>query len=1084
MQLREPENDEPKDDRHGHKPMTQRLGPGIAGANETNKPLGHHGSGSNTVESHDSNAFDLDNTRVMPQPILTKEHTAFRRDQSSTPDVPALPVRSEPVVASDRENHDGNDGALAGSTGAGSLVPHKGHRNDGSTKTPIRIHLFVLYAEHHLALGPRNRIEGGDVGVRSRSRKCDGAQLIVGARSTISADDEVIAPSATLSDDVECGRILADVLIDHGIPLRSMHPFPASTMPVLPLASFTSTGSQAVTVAQGQVVTLMPGQYGDLTVHGSLVLNPGTYTFPTMSIGSHATVASAGPVTVMVANYLTAGHKAKLHPLFDKSAGHLQVFVAGTDPDTMIPTVSFGKHAKVRALIDAPHGTVALADHVCMTGAVAGFTIVTGHEVLVRCDSGFQDRSPGQSGSQQLSGAYGVPPGSNTAPAVGPVPADTGISLSIGLPIRDNAGLQTLISSVSDPKSAHFRKYISQNDFNATYGATVGDYDALQAWAAAAGFTTIATFANRLLLRVTGTAAQVQQALFVNLLYRERADGSLFIATDRNLSLNLSVPVLEINGLGDAILPLHAVLNGTGGGGSYRAADIRNAYLGVGSPLQSLDGSGQNVGIVEFASFVSDDVSKYFQTQKPAQGEDSPLPAPNVTLVVVEAPPLFAPGPPAGASDEANVDVEMVYAMAPKATISVFQGTTGITDRLDATLHGMATFTPSLTVASCSLGFGKSGNSQQAIDQMAAQGVSFITSSGDQGGVVGSDSEKMDHQTLVGGTILSTNQLEPDGTYPAVYYSSEGAWPLSGGGVISDVPIPDYQVGIMQISAGTNKGSTSNRNYPDVAMLAQDVEVFTSGSLSNTASGTSYAAPLWAGFTALMNQLSQQNNSGLMGFLNPTLYDIGITRGENGNSDLYAACFNDIQDNVSNGGYRAVAGYDLVTGLGSPKGGLIFQLTNLTPTVPLEFHQIRFIVGTGDDNLRGDSTATANVFLKDGEQFTVTLKAKDAGSWDNGTVHGPLDFDIPSTVTMLPTPSQALSAVQINLIQGGSFPETDDNWDITTLQVSLFNTGSLQLCQLDLVGNFRLGDGSNGLVRLTGSDGSSPKYPTGRNSGC
>lgn len=956
--------------------------------------------------------------------------------------------------------------------------------------TPVTIRSFVLYAEQRLVLGPGNPVEGGDIGVRSRSRESGGAQLIVGSRSRIWRDHEVIAPSVTLGDDVECGRILTDVFTDDGIPLRSEHPFPASAMPTLPLASVTSTGSQVVTVAEGQVSTLTPGNYGDLTVHGSLVLNLGDYVFSSITIGHHATLSSAGTVRVLVADYLSVGREARLHPLFDQTAGQLQILVAGTDPATEIPTVSFGEHAEVRALLGAPHGTIALADHVHVTGAVAGYVIVTGEEVQVRHEGGFPEKLPGQEGSQQLGGAYGVPPGPGTALAVGPVPADTGISLSIGLPIRDNAGLQATIAGVSDPKSPQFRQYVSQDAFNATYGATAEDYQALQDWSAAAGFTTIATFPNRLLLRVTGTAAQVQQALFVNLLYREREDGSLFIATDRDLSLNLSVPVLQINGLGDAVLPLHAALNGTGAGGSYRAADLRNAYLGVGTPLQSLDGSGQNVGIVELASFVGSDITGYFNTQLSAQGEDSPLPPPNVTLVEVEAAPIFAPGPPAGSSDETNIDVEMVYAMAPKAIISVFQGTTGITDRLDAILHGMATFTPQLTVASCSLGFGKSDNSQQAIDQMAAQGVSFFTSSGDHGDTVESENKKMNHQTLVGGTILSTNTLGTAGNYPVPYYAGEGTWPNTGGGVISDMAIPDYQVGIMQISATANGGSTTQRNYPDVAMLAQDAEIFTSGSLTNALSGTSFAAPLWAGFTALINQMSLQNNAGLMGFLNPTLYDIGLTSGESGNADLYATCFNDISDNVSNGGFKSVPGYDLVTGLGSPKSGLIFQLANSAPTTPVEYHQIRFIIGTGGDNLRGDSTATADVFLKNGGQFTVTLKAKDAGSWDNGSIHGPLDFSIPSTVT-LPTPTDALSGVRINLIQGGSFPETDDNWDINSLQVSLFNPGSGQLCQLDLVGNFELQDGSTGLVRLSGSAGSSgvgpssPIYATGGpDSGC
>jgi hypothetical protein len=45
---------------------------------------------------------------------------------------------------------------------------------------------------------------------------------------------------------------------------------------------------------------------------------------------------------------------------------------------------------------------------------------------------------------------------------VGPVPADTIVPLTIGLPVRDPAGLQTFIQQVSDPKSPTFRKYLTQ----------------------------------------------------------------------------------------------------------------------------------------------------------------------------------------------------------------------------------------------------------------------------------------------------------------------------------------------------------------------------------------------------------------------------------------------------------------------------------------------------------------------------------------------------------------------------------------------------------------------------------------------
>jgi hypothetical protein len=88
--------------------------------------------------------------------------------------------------------------------------------------------------------------------------------------------------------------------------------------------------------------------------------------------------------------------------------------------------------------------------------------------------------------AQYLSGAYGVPLVPSTAPVVGSVPADIGIALSVGLPVQNNVGLQALIVRVSDLKSPQFRWYISPNNFNTTYGATVGNYQALQAWAAVA----------------------------------------------------------------------------------------------------------------------------------------------------------------------------------------------------------------------------------------------------------------------------------------------------------------------------------------------------------------------------------------------------------------------------------------------------------------------------------------------------------------------------------------------------------------------------------------------------------------------
>jgi Pro-kumamolisin, activation domain len=957
---------------------------------------------------------------------------------------------------------------------------------------PRSISSFVLYAERSLILGERDRVTGGDLGIRSRAERKDGSQLRIGSDSVAGQGHYVISPSVTLGRHVRVGQVQTDALVDDGIRLGAEEPFPAADMPALPLAPVLAAGGTAVTVPANQVDSLVPGSYADLTVSGSLVLNPGDYVFSKVTIGDGARIVSVGAVRIRIAMYLTAGRGARLHPLFGQPASQLEVFVSGTDETAARPVVSFGERARAGALLNAPHGTISLADYAEISGAVSGFDVAVGAHVRILFEGGFPQNPPDQHGSQQLPATYGVPAGPATAPLAGPVPPDAAVSLAIGLPVKDPSGLQAFIRDVSDPHSPQFRQHISQADFCTTYGAAEQDYQALRDWAGASGFTITATYPSNLLLSVRGTAAQVEQALYVNLIHRLRADGSQFVAADRVPSLNLSVPVLEITGLGDVIAP-HPQ-NGTGAGGTFRAADLRNAYLGVGSAHQALDGTGQVVGIVGFDTFAATDIAGYAALQLPVEGQPA-LPAPNVTVTVTEG-----GNPVSGSNEEATLDVEAVYAMAPGATILFFQGSTGITGHLDDILHAMANSNPALTVASSSLEYGASDNAQQALDQMAAQGVSYFQSSGDSGDTGTNDQHhrKMNNQTLVGGTILATNPLTaglPAPVYPSPYYAGEDAWPDSGGGIMNGVPIPDYQKGIMAVSAAANGGSTTERNYPDVALLAQDFEIFFSGATTVVA-GTSVAAPLWAGFTALVNQRSMQNGAGLAGFLNPTFYDIGLTAGSA--DDVYAISFHDIADGVSNGvggggsGFTSVPGYDLVTGLGTPTSALIDQLASTTPLTPDEpLTIIRFVITTGADDLGGGlhgSSATANVFLNDGSSFTVTLRDASEPNWDNGSTHT-RDFAIPATVTPPLTQSNGIAGAQINLVQDN--PDwSADNWDIASLGVSLLNPGSPPVCQLNLVGTAQLQDGSTGLVRLSKSAGSSgsgpmsPVFKTGPDSGC
>ena len=116
---------------------------------------------------------------------------------------------------------------------------------------------------------------------------------------------------------------------------------------------------------------------------------------------------------------------------------------------------------------------------------------------------------------------------------------------------------------------------------------------------------------------------------------------------------------------------------------------------------------------------------------------------------------------------------------------------------------------------------------------------------------------------------------------------------------------------------------------------------------------------------------------------------------------------------------------------------------------------IQFNIGTGGDELRGDSSATAALQRPAGATFeTVTLKAQNDPSWDNNTGH--------IAVSGFNQPSQtALGQIVVRLTSHNSGVETADNWNIQNLKATVFTSAGGVLCQQSLAGN--------PLARLTGS---------------
>jgi len=508
----------------------------------------------------------------------------------------------------------------------------------------------------------------------------------------------------------------------------------------------------------------------------------------------------------------------------------------------------------------------------------------------------------------------------------------TQLSLVIALPLRNAMALSNLLQQIYDPASPDYRHYLTRAEFTERFGPTARDYQAVVAFAKANHLVVTATHPNRLLLDVSGTAAAVEKALHVTLeTYQDPTANREFYAPDREPALDLSVPVVHIGGLDNYALPrphVHATRmvsgqsvlgnGGSGPSGAYMGSDFRAAYV----PNTVLDGSGQVVGLLEFDGYLPSDIAYYEQAAKLRN-----VPLQNVLIDGFSGNPSGT-----GGQVEVSLDIDMAISMATNLSkVMVYE--TGQGGSWDDMLNRMADDNLARQL-SCSW-YIPGGTADAVADaifqQMAAQGQSFFNASGDEDAYTGLISFPGDspYITQVGGTTLTTSG--PGGAWVSetvwnwgVEYDEDGVG--SSGGISTQYGIPTWQTNITMASNG---GSTTQRNTPDVAMTADNVYVRSDG-MNMWVGGTSCAAPLWAGFAALVNQQATRTSQPEIGFINPALAAIGS--GAN-----YTTVFHDITTgnntwSESPTQFYAVQGYDLCTGWGTPAGqSLIDALANPEP---------------------------------------------------------------------------------------------------------------------------------------------------------
>ncbi len=498
------------------------------------------------------------------------------------------------------------------------------------------------------------------------------------------------------------------------------------------------------------------------------------------------------------------------------------------------------------------------------------------------------------------------------------------------MPLRNQGQLTNLLERLYDPASPQYHKWLIPSEFTAQFGPSEQDYQAVVEFMRSKGLTITSTHPNRLLVTVNGSVADIERVFQVHLnLYPHPTEARQFYAPDAMPSVDLTVPILDISGLDDFQQPhpmsLHRVGSqnlskagpqlGSGSGNSYIGKDFRAAYV----PGVTLDGSGQSVGLLEFDGYYASDITSY-------EGQAG-LPSVTLSNVLVDS---FS-GNPGGNNSEVALDIEVAIAMAPGLSkVYVYEEPNpGVADNV---LSRMATDNLAKQLSSSWAGFTADSTTESIYQQFAMQGQSFYQSSGDSGAYYNGVTPPSDDPniTIVGGTTLSTTG--PGGAWLAEVVWNWSGTHGSGGGISTVYGLPTWQSGI---SMTANHGSTSHRNIPDVSMVADNVLVIYNNGSTGIFGGTSVAAPLWAGFTALINQQAAANHQSPVGIINSAVYS--LAKGTSYGSTFHDVTSGNNTNSHSPSKFFAVSGYDLCTGWGTPSGSnFINALAPIPPSFSLQ----------------------------------------------------------------------------------------------------------------------------------------------------
>ena len=523
------------------------------------------------------------------------------------------------------------------------------------------------------------------------------------------------------------------------------------------------------------------------------------------------------------------------------------------------------------------------------------------------------------------------------AQLLGRLPSTQQIQLDLVLPLSDQAGLDQFLIDLNNPASVSYRQFLTPQEFTARFGPTQEQYDAVLAFAKANGLKVVGGSRDGMDVQVTGSVAAIEAAFHINLqTFQHPTEDRVFYSADREPTVDLPFQLWHISGLDNYSIPKPMLVNrdvyaaarginakeavnhattGSGPSASFLGSDMRAAYYGG----TTLTGAGQNLGLLEYYGTDLADLNTYFKNV----GQTNNVP---VTLLSTDGTSTSCTCQRYSSSEyactrgcddtEQTLDMTQALGMAPGlASLVMYIGSTDT-----AIISAMTTHNPLPTTIGCSWGWTPADTTtlDPYFQKMAAQGQNFFAASGDSS----TWSRRVEAWPADDANVVSVGGTDLITTGAGGAWKSETAWADSGGGISPDkIAIPAWQK-LSGVINSSNKGSTTYRNGPDVSANANFTFYTCSDQvacLANVYGGTSFAAPMWAAYMALVNQQLATDGYKPLGFINPYLYAFGV-------SSSYGTDFHDITSGTS-GSYSAVKGYDLVTGWGSPNGqGLINAL--------------------------------------------------------------------------------------------------------------------------------------------------------------